>query len=83
MISGTITVKDVGKEVVSYGFNFKITYKIKNENGKLIVREDTRGHTELNNSRFGLLIDKIDGHDHKLTTNVTISSFHIIYKNND
>lgn len=83
LISGTITVKDVGKEVVDYGFNFKISYKVKDENGNLVDREYTCGHTELKNSRFGLLIDIIEGHDHKVSTTVTISNFHIIYRNDD
>lgn len=83
LISVTITVKDVGKEVINYSFNYKISYKVKDEDGKLIDREHTCGYTELNNSRYGLLIDKIDGHDHKQSTNVTISYFYIIYKNSD
>lgn len=83
LISGTITVKDVGKEVVNYSFNYTISYKVKDEDGKLIIRESTKGSSELKNNRFGLLIDKIDGHNHKQSTNVTISSFYIIYKNND
>lgn len=83
LVSGTITVKDVGKEVVNYSFNYKITYKVKNENGQIITKDEIRSHTELKNNRFGLLIDKIEGLDHKELTTVTITSFYIIYKNND
>lgn len=80
LISGTITVKYVAKEVINYSFNYKISYKVKDEDGKLIIRESTNGSSELRNNRFGLLIDKIEGHDHKQSTNVTISDFYIIYK---
>lgn len=83
LISGTITVKDIGKEVVSYGFNYKIIYSEKDKNGKIVVRDVVYGSSELKNNRFGLLIDQIEGHDHKVSTTVTITNFHIIYKNDE
>lgn len=80
LISGTITLKDIGKEVVYYSFSYKIVHKIKIDNGELIDYESIEHCTELRNNRFGLLIDKIENHDHKETTKVEIISFLIIYK---
>ena len=80
LVSGTITLKDVGKEVVSYSFNYCITYKVKMENGDITTRDHLNWHTELRNNRFGLLIDQIEGINHEETTTVTIESWRIIYK---
>ena len=79
LISGTITPKDVGKEVVHYSFTFKVTYLI-NNNGKVTETSDIRGKSELINNRYGLLIDKIEGYDHKYSTKVSLVTFSIIYK---
>ncbi len=80
LVSGTITLKDVGKEVVSYSFNYCITYKVKMENGDITTQDHLHWHTELRNNRFGLLIDQIEGINHEETTTVTIESWRIIYK---
>ena len=79
LISGTITPKDVGKEVVNYSFSYRISYLI-NKDGKIIEISVLKGSSELINNRFGLLIDKIEGYDHKDSTSVSIVSFSIIYK---
>lgn len=79
LISGTITAKDVGMEVVNYSFNYRISYLI-NNNGKISETSYLNGSSELINNRFGLLIDKIEDHDHRLSTFVTIENFYIIYK---
>ena len=79
LISGTITPKDVGKEIVRYWFNYKITYLI-NRNGKISEIDYLNISSELKDNRFGLLVDRIDGYDHQISTRVTIISFCIIYK---
>ena len=79
LVSGTITVKDVGKEVINYGFNYKISYKVL-KNGKLYSQEELRSYTELINNRFGILIDQIEGHNHEETTDVYLLNYYIIYK---